>query len=216
MPALSVTLNGEFLVSVATPGFEIVEVGVTGDLLGPQHATLRISGGSYSERKQQHHLIWDQRTLVPGDSVTVGFLAEGSTSEPGKTIEELYQGDKPVTSEPFAPPEDVVKELKLRPKAFQSLAFEFVGADGAHVKGHTSPDEHGFAFTVLWNSHRIDRARVALHTYTLDSLITKQSGKYHAETRLSAGQRVTFKVLAPNSTVERDARKSGARPHCER
>jgi hypothetical protein len=208
-----VTLNGEFLVSVATAEFEILDIGVSGDVLGPQHATLRVSGGSYSEGKELQYLIWeDERTLVPGDSITVAFSGEGTTSRPGKTIDEIYPDEKPTTTEPFAPPEEVVRELKGRPKAFQSLAFEFVHSDGTRVESHTSADEHGFAFTVLWNSHRPERARVALHTYTLDSLITKENGKYHAEARLSDGDRVTFKVLAPNSTVERDARKSGARP----
>jgi len=213
MPALSVTLNGEFLVCVATDGFDVVDVGVSGDLLGPEHATLRISGGPYPDGRESQYLIWeDERTLMPGDAVSVAFLAEGATSRPGKTIEELYPDEKPSPTEPFAAPEEVVRELKQRPRAFESLAFEFVGPDGASVQAQTAADEHGFAFTVLWNSQRPERARVSAHTYTLDSLITRENGKYHGEAKLTFGQHAGFKVLAPNSTVERDARKSGARP----
>lgn len=213
MPALAVTLNGEALVSVSMDGFDIMDVGVSGDLLGPEHATLRVSGGSYPQERESQYLIWeDERTLVPGDKVSVEFLASGTTSRSGKTIEELYPDEKPTQKAPFAPVEQVVRELKQRPKKFDSLAFEFEGPDGVGVRARTAPEEHGFAFTVLWNSHRPERARASAHTYTLESLITKENGKYHAEARLTYGQRVTLTVLAPNSTVERDARKSGARP----
>ena len=212
MPALSVTLNGEQFVSVATDGFDVIDVGVSGDLLGPEHATLRISGGSHPDGQEFRYLIWeDQRTLVPGDSVSVVLLAEGFTSRAGKTIEELYPGEKPIQQEPFKLAEEMVRELKQRPKAFDSLAFEFTGPDGAIVRASTGPSEHGYGFTVLWNSHRPERARASAHTYTLDSLITKENGTYHAETRLAFGQRATFKVLAPNSALLTDASTSSLR-----
>jgi hypothetical protein len=212
MPALSVTLNGEHLVSVATDGFDVIDVGVSGDLLGPEHATLRISGGSYPDGQESQYLIWeDERALVPGDSVSVVFLAKGATSRPGKTIEELYPGEKPTHKEPFTPAEEMVRQLKQRPKAFESLAFEFTGPDDATVRASTGPREHGYAFSVLWNSHRPERARASAHTYTLDSLITKENGKYHAETKLAFGQRAIFKVLAPNSALLTDTYSSPLR-----
>jgi hypothetical protein len=177
-------------------------VGVSGDLLGPEHATLRISGGSHPDGEDFQYLIWeDGRTLVPGDSVSVVFLAEGGTSRPGKTIEDLYPGEKPTDKEPFVLAENMVRDLKQRPKAFESQAFEFTGPDDAIVRASTGPGEHGYAFTVLSNSHRPERARASAHTYTLDSLITKENGKYHAETKLAFGQRATFKVLSPNSAL---------------
>jgi len=212
MPALSVTLNGERVVSIATDGFDVIDVGVSGDVLGPDLATLRISGGSHPEGRDFQYVIWeDERTLVSGDSVSVVFLAEGGTSRPGKTIEELYPDEKPIQKEAFVPTEDMVLELKRRPKAFESLAFEITGPTGATVQASTSPNEHGYGFTVLWNSHRPDWARASAHTYTLDSLVTKESGKYHAETKLEFGQSATFKVLAPNSALLTDASTSPLR-----
>jgi len=212
MPALSVSLNGEPLVSVATDGYDVIDVGVSGDLLGPEHGSLRVSGGSYLEGQESRYLVWeDERILVPGDSVAVAFLAAGATSRRGKTIEELYPDEKPTGKETFAPAKQIVRELKQRPKAFDSLAFEFVGPDGAPVRARTTPQEHGFAFTVLWNSHRPERARASAHTYTLASLVTKKNGKYHAETKLGFGQQVTFKVLAPNSALLSDASTSPLR-----
>jgi hypothetical protein len=212
MPALSVTLNGEHLVSVATDGFDVIDVSVSGDLLGPEHAILRVSGGSYPDGQKSQYLIWEgERVLVPGDSVGVVFLTSGATSRAGKSIEELYPGNKPGLKESFAPAEQMVRELKQRPKAFESLAFEFTGPDNATVRANTTPSEHGYAFTVLWNSHRPERARASAHTYTLDSLITKERGNYHAETKLAFGQGTTFKVLAPNSALLTDASTSPLR-----
>jgi hypothetical protein len=207
MPALSVTPNGESLVCVATDGFDVIDVGTSGDLLGPEHATLRISGGSCPDGQESQYLIWEsERTLVPGDALSVTFLADGTTSRRGKTIEELYPDERPTRKEPFAPAEQVVQELKQMPKAFDSLAFEFVGPDGNSVRAQTAREEHGFAFTVLWNSQRPERARVSVRTYTLDSLITKENGKYYADAKLVFGQRVALKILAPNSTLERAAK----------
>ena len=213
MAALSVSLNGEVLVCVSTDGFDVMDVGVSGDVLGPAPATLRVSGASYPDGHESQYLIWEnERTLAPGDEVNVAFLASGSTSRPGKTIEQLFPDEKPTPTQPFMPVEQMVRELRQRPKTYSSLAFEFVGPDGAAVQARTASEEHGFAFTVLWNSHRPDKARASAHTYSLESLITKENGRYHGEARLTHGQSVTFKVLAPNSIVERDARKSGARP----
>jgi len=149
---------------------------------------------------------------MPGDTLSVTFLAAGATSQRGKTIDELHPDKMPTEHKPFAPIEEVIQELKLQPRAFDALAFEFIGPDGGRVQAQTTTEEHGYCFTVLWNSHRPERARVSAHTYTLDSLVAKENGKYHADAKLSFGQRVVFKVLAPNNTVERDARKSGARP----
>jgi hypothetical protein len=213
MPALSVALDEEHLLTVATDGFDVLDVGVSGDRLGPERATLRVSGGSYPEGRESQYLIWeDERALIPGDTLSVTFSAVGATSQRGKTIEELHPDKMPTDHKPFVPIEEVIQELKQRPTVFDALAFEFIGPDGRSVQAQTTAEEHGYSFTVLWNSHRPERARVSAHTYTLDSLVAKQNGKYHADAKLTFGQRVAFKVLAPNSTVERDARKNGARP----
>lgn len=215
MAALSVTLNEQFLVSVATDTFDLVNVSISGNVMGPEHAILRVSAGSYPDGKASIYLIWeDERQLVPGDMVTVRFLADGTTSRPGKTIDELYQDEpEPKTTEPFATPEQMVAELKPKPKCFASLAFEFVAADGTTSQAQTAPEEHGFGFTVQWDKFRSETARAAIHSYTLDSLITKENGKYYTNSRITHGQGVSFVVReAPNSTVERDAREDGARP----
>lgn len=215
MAALSVTLNDQFLVSVATDAFDVVDVSVSGDVMGPEHAILRVSAGSFPDGQGSTYLIWeDERPLVPGDMVTVHFLGDGATSRPGKTIDELY-ADEPEQNPaaPFATPEQIVAELKQQPRRFALLAFEFVAADGTRSQVQTLAEEHGFGFTVVWDKFRPETARASIHSYTVDSLITKENGKYYANSRLTQGQSVSFVVReAPNGTVERHTRKDGARP----
>jgi hypothetical protein len=201
MAALSVALNDQFLVSVATNGFDLVDVSVSGDVMGPKHAILRVSAGSYPEGQASTYLIWeDERHLMPGDMVSVHFRVDGTTSRPGKTIEELYVNEPELRpAEPFATPEQVVADLKKKPKCFPFLAFEFIAADGTRSQIETAPGEHGFGFTVLWDKFRPETVRAALHSYTLDSLITKQNGRYHANSRLAHGQGVSLVIRgAPN------------------
>jgi hypothetical protein len=137
-------------------------------------------------------------------------MAQGATSRLGKTIEQLYAGKSDTPKQPFVPVEEVVSTLKQRPKVFHSLAFELEGPDGT-VRIRTAAEEHGYALTVLWGSHRPESARVSAYTYTLDSLVAKKDGRYHATTSLVIGQGVAFRVLAPNSTAEPGARKNSAR-----
>jgi hypothetical protein len=211
MAALSVALNGKFLVSVGTEGLDIVDVGVHGDRLGPEPANLGVRGGSYPEGGQSRYFIWeDERPLQPGDTISVTFSQEGNSSRPGQTVEELYPEEAPTPPQPFPSVDEVLKELTQRPKQFDHLSFRLVAPNSAITEGGTAVDEHGFAFSVLWNSHRSGSARVSLHTYSLEYLAKRREANYHADMRLQYGQGVTF-VVAPNPTVDTDARKSGAR-----
>jgi hypothetical protein len=142
-------------------------------------------------------LIWvDERELSMDDCVEVTFHARGSTSQPGRTIEELYPDESAKPSPPLEPPEVVIRELAQRPKAFARLAFRLVAPDGSIKEGCTNPDEHGFGLSVSWVSHRPGRARVSLHTYSLESLARKQFDNYHAHVELHDGERITFNVAA--------------------
>jgi hypothetical protein len=133
---------------------------------------------------------------VPGDAVGVTFLPEGATSRRGEAIEEFYPDQARTQQEPRPSAEEMVRELKQRPKAFDFLNFEFIGPDGTGMQGRTSSEEHGLGFGVLWNSYHPERARVTVRTHKLESLITKEKGLYHADAKLAFGQRVLYKVLA--------------------
>jgi len=179
--------------------------------VGPELAILRVSGGSYPDGKPSTYLIWqDERPLQAGDTVSVSFLKEGVSSRSGQTIEELYPDDPPKPTGPFAPPEQVIRELMQQPTQHQALHFGLVSPDGNLAYGSTAPDEHGFGFSVSWISQRPERARLSSHTYTLQSLIDRTNGKYHSQGWLQFGQGVSFTV-APNSALLTDASTSPLR-----
>jgi hypothetical protein len=211
MPALAVALNNAAIVTVTTDGLDILDVQVSGDCIGPELASFRVSGGSYPDGQPSTYLIWqDEHPLQAGDTVSVTFLKEGLSSRPGQTIEQLYPDDPPEPTGPFAPPEQVLRELMQQPKKHDALHFRLVGPDGAVTNGATAPEEHGFGFSVSWISQRPERARLSLHTYTLQSLIDRTNGKYHAQGWLQFGQNVVFTV-APNSALLTDASTSPLR-----
>jgi hypothetical protein len=215
MPALAVALNNEPVVTVGTDGLDIVDVHVSGDRLGPELAILRASGGSHPDGKPSTYLIWqDECPLRAGDIVTVGFLKEGVSSRPGQTIEELYPDEPPKPTEPFAPPEQVIRELMQKPTQYQALHFRLVNADGTVTEGSTAPAEHGFGFSVSWISQRPERARLSLHTYTLQSLIDRTNSNYHSQGWLQFGQGVLFTV-APNNALLTDAYSSPLRARAD-
>lgn len=206
MPALSVTLNGQFLVSVATEGLDLLDVNVGGDRIGPEPGHLDVTGGS------SEFLMWEsRRPLSPNDRLIVAFAKDGTTSRPAQTSDDsdLDAADEPL--EPFVPASEMLEMLGKQQKTFDFLECRLVAPDGSITTCRTTPQDHGFGFHVFWNSRQPDAARVSLHTYTLEGLASKQNGTYHVDLRLQFGERVIFE-LAPNHTVERDARNNGARP----
>jgi len=69
MAALAVALNDEPVVTVATDGIDILDVHVSGDCIGPELASLRVSGGAYPDGQPSTYLIWqDVRRWWPGPS----------------------------------------------------------------------------------------------------------------------------------------------------
>lgn len=70
----------------------------------------------------------------------------------------------------LAPTEEMFQELGSKPMIRQKFNLQLDSSSGASFVGQTSSAEHSFGFSVLWNSFHPERARVALHAYTLDSL----------------------------------------------
>ena len=156
--------------------------------------------------------MWEsRRPLSPNDRLIVAFAKDGTTSRPAQTSDDsdLDAADEPL--EPFVPASEMLEMLGKQQKTFDFLECRLVAPDGSITTCRTTPQDHGFGFHVFWNSRQPDAARVSLHTYTLEGLASKQNGTYHVDLRLQFGERVIFE-LAPNHTVERDARNNGARP----
>ena len=192
MPGLTVALNGERLAAVSTEGSNVLSVRVQGDVVGPEFASLDVSGGLYGQGESKH-LTWvHERELSPGDEVEVGLLEAVETSHPGKTLEELFPNE-PEPVGPWQPLEEVFEELSREPKVRERFSFSIEGPEGV-LTAATGPQDHSFGFSVLWNWLHPERVRVSLHSNTLEGVANRKGGTDHAEFVLHYGQHVKLRV----------------------
>ena len=198
MPTISVTLNGQLLASVATDGYDALSVHVHGIRTDSEFATVDMTGGAYPEGQESTYLTWINSTLLsPGDSVEVRFTDSGQTSHPGKTIQELFPddpGDSP--REDFKATPEMFAELRAKPQLRSGYGFSLALPSGALYEGRTDEAEHGFGFSVVWNSHRPQRASVSLHSYTIDSMEHQQPMRDRAREYIVPDTTVRFQVAA--------------------
>lgn len=172
MPAISVLLNGELLATVNTKGYDVVSVHIHGTKTDDEFAILEMSGGTYPNNGESTHLIWiNSLELWPGQRLEVRLQESGETLPAGKTIEELFpeEADTEVPAD-FAPTEAMFTALRAKPLRREEFSFQFLGSTGTSFVGKTASTDHGFGFSLVWNSNRPERACCSLHAYTLDEL----------------------------------------------
>ncbi|MEQ1686178.1 MAG: hypothetical protein ABL916_21220 [Burkholderiaceae bacterium] len=149
-----------------------MSVHVHGTRIDDEFAALEMSGGSYPEHGESTHLIWiNSRELQPGQQIEVRFQESGDTSPQGKTIAELFP-EETGEDEPadFKPTEAMFAELRAKPSRRDGFTFELLGSKGTAFAGGTAGTDHGFGFSLVWNSQRPNRASHSLHAYNLDEL----------------------------------------------
>jgi hypothetical protein len=197
MPAFSVSIDGAMLATVCTDGFDVLNVRASGTRIDDHLADLDISGGSYPENGNHTHLIWvNDLQLHLGQVITVSFLDHASSSHTGKTIDELFPDEEPTTDTDFKPTAEIFTELRKKPMLRDKFSFRLESSSGNTFAGETAPDAHGFGFSILWNSYHPERARVSLHSYTLDGLESRGPMSNHFEERLNFGSSVRFELIA--------------------
>lgn len=196
MPALSVSIDGVTLATVSTDGYDVMSVRVGGTRIDDGMATLDLSGGSYPEVGESTYLTWiNDISLQTGQVVTVTFLEAASSSHAGKSIEELFPDEPPSTQTNFKPTAEMFAELRAMPVLRDRFSFRLASSSGTNFAGETTPDEHGFGFTVLWNSSNPERARVSLHSYTLGNLEARGPMSNHVEEKLPYDGWVRFELV---------------------
>jgi hypothetical protein len=196
MPALSVSIDGVMIATVCTDGYDVLNVRASGTCIDDHLSDLEVAGGSYPENGDQTYLTWvNELHLQPGQVVIVSFLEHASSSHAGKTIEELFPDETPMTVTDFKPTTEMFKELRAKPRFRDKFSFR-LASSGAVFVGQTASDEHGFGFSVLWNSHHHEHARVSLHSYTLDSLESRGPINNHFEEHINYGDSVRFELIA--------------------
>ncbi len=197
MPALSVHVDGEHIATVSTDGLDSLSVGAHGTFVDEQMAELDVSGGSYPEGGESTYLVWVSAVhLRPGQVVTVSLLENSPSTLRGKSIEELFPGEPRSTQSDFKPTPEMYTEMRAKPKFREKYAFRFESSLGTKFAGETGPGAHGFGFAVHWNSFRPERARVSLHSYSLESLETRGPMNTHVEERIYHGDSVRFELVA--------------------
>jgi hypothetical protein len=193
MPALSISIDDTPLATVSTDGYDVVSVRVSGSRIDDNLADLDVTGGTHSEDGESTYLIWvDSAAVQPGQIIAVSFLEHAITSHPGKTIDELFPDKEQPEITDFRPTPEMFTEFRARLTVRDGFSFRFQSSSGTAFDGQTT--DHGFAFTVLWDSFHPERARLSLHSYTLESLEQRGPMNYHVKENIQAGGAVSFEV----------------------
>lgn len=211
MPAFLVSVDGITLASVSADGYDVISLHVGGTRVDADPACLNLSGSRFPGAGDSTYLTWiSQVSLREGQVLRVSFAETAVTSHAGKTIDELFP-DEPTSTQPnFKAPGEIIAELRATPLRRQDLSFRVLCSAGSSFEGTTATDEHGFGFTVLWDSERPDRARTSLHSYTLTDLETRGPLNYHIEAPLHYGDWVEFELVAEHAArVSRSSEQRG-------
>jgi hypothetical protein len=197
MLALTVSINGKTIATVSTDGYDLLSVRAGGTRIDEDLADLEVAGGSYPEGRESTYLTWvSALPLQPGQVVTVRLLESAPTSHRGKTIAELFPDEQPSGATDFKPTSELFADIRGRPALRDKFSFRLETSRGTSFVGETVPDEHGFGFTVNWESFHPERARVSLHSYSLENLEHKGPMNNHVDERLHAGDWVRFELVA--------------------
>ena len=201
MPALTVLLDGALVATVSTDGYDVLTVDVGGTLVDSELATLNFSGGSYPKDGKSTYLVWAPNLpIAHGQVVTVAFLENAPTSQAGKTIDELFPDEEPVTQTDFTLTADMLADIRAREKIRDTFNFRLEVPPRSPAFDATSYEDHGLAFSVIWDSSRPEQARMSLHSYTLDGLEARAPGNYFAKEVLHYGDSVQFELLPLKTT----------------
>lgn len=198
MPSLRVSLNGQCLAEVDVAGLDVLNVRVSGARVDGDLAEVHMSGAAFPTDAAPTTLFWfdDPVVLNEGDRVEVSFNAVGSTSHPGKTINELFPGKaeahEKVNVLDLLP--QVIQELRAEPYVREGYRFAVEPPGTQRYEGTTGEGDHGFGFSVLWNSHRPERASVSFHTYVLDDLEHRRPMPDHVRTHLAPGDTASLQL----------------------
>jgi len=196
MPSLRVSVNGSVVASVCTEGLDSLSARVSGTRIDEELATLDVAGGSYPKDAESTYLTWVDLPLTAGQVVLVEFVESEPTSHRGKTIEELAVGEPPVSPVDFKPTAEMFEQLRQAPQVRDHFSFRLGSSIGQSFIGETGLNEHGFSFSVHWTSFHPERARLSLHSYTLEGLEKREPMIDYIEERMHVGNSVHFQLDA--------------------
>jgi hypothetical protein len=195
MSSISIEVNGIGIATISLAGMDVVDVSVRGALDSEQKATLSAMGGNYAEGGCGH-LIWiDERSLLPGEVLSVSLSETCDIATQGKTIAELYPDAEPSTKSDFSISDEMAAEIRARPRLHEEFIVQVETSLGQRAKATSDDLNTDFAFSFLWDRFRPDQARIRLATYCLDDVLARTGGTVHLKTTLSFGDSASFLVL---------------------
>lgn len=112
MPGLAIELNGTHVSTISLSGMDVVDVSVHGALDRNPRAALDAMGGNYADGGYGH-LIWvTEKSLSPGEVLSVKLIEACDITDQGRTIQELFPDDEPCTQTDFTINDEMASELR--------------------------------------------------------------------------------------------------------
>lgn len=203
MPALSVSVDGRELATVAIDNVTMLCVGLVGQRWEETFATLDMNGGDYAGTDSDPYRTWINRMpMEPSQVVTVSYIADTPSSHAGKTIAELFPDDPRCERNDFTPTAAEFDEMDSRPMLRDCYAFKLTTPQGVEYSGHTEAGEYGFALRVMWTSmSHPECARFSVSTNTVAQLRARTPARQHIKGELFLGQSVRFQVWPITASV---------------
>lgn len=196
MAGLMVAVNGKSLASVSDAGLNIIAVQIHGDVIGMEFAVVEVFGGLYGQGDSDKHLIWvADYDISQNDEVKITFDEAVSTSQTGRTIEELHP-ESSSNAEYGQSIDDLYEDLSARPKVRERFTFDLVLPDGEVIRTSTGPDDYSFHLSAMWRWIKPTEARVSLTSNTLERIVRREGGSEHAKLALQFGQSVKLRIGA--------------------
>jgi hypothetical protein len=194
MAGLIVAINGKPLASVSDAGLNILTVQVHGDVLGEELSVLDVHGGLYGHGDADKHLIWvNGHEVSADDEVEIAFRDQVSTSDAGKTIEELYpESNNQEGAEQSI--EDLASDLSQRPKLRDRFTFELLPPGADMIRASTETDDFSYHLSAMWNWKKPDQAKVSLTSNSIEKIARREDGSRHAAFVLRFGEKTTFRI----------------------
>ncbi|MDI9238559.1 hypothetical protein QLQ15_06480 [Lysobacter sp. LF1] len=196
MPTIRVNLNERCIAEVDVDGLDVLSVHIGGARVDEGFADLQMHGGAYPSGAESTFLIWiNSVELRDSDRVEVIFNRSGRTSHAGKTVAELFP-DEPDEPDVLKSVPQLFAQVRAKPYVREGYRFGLELPGTEPYEGATADVDHGFGFSVTWDSHKPERATVSLYTYTLDDLERQGPTRNHVRACLSPGDVATLQVSA--------------------
>lgn len=195
MSGLRVLLNNQELAAVSNNERNIISAYVSGDMIGPELATLHLIGGYYGEPQDTSHRIWlDGLALVDGDEIEIQFSESISTSSSGMSIEEHAKAHAKDEASEEVGDEDIHIWLARQPKARERFSFELEMTNSELIRAKTEPGDFHFHFGVMWKWANPDESSVHLSSASLENMKHQKPSTTLSKLKLLPGEGVKFRV----------------------